>query len=94
MLDFHTGPGTKANKHSTANQTKPKARLYLHALPCLSWLKCVCSLLYFVFTGSALLQKLAEIWTQFYTSVLPTLQAIFIPVQVRNNKNSNVILIV
>lgn len=35
-------------------------------------------------TGSELLQKLAEIWTQFYTSILPTLQAIFIPVQVRD----------
>ena len=33
--------------------------------------------------GTALLQKLSDIWTQFYTSILPTLQAIFAPVQVR-----------
>ncbi len=33
-------------------------------------------------TGDYLLNKLAEIWTQFYTSILPTLQAIFVPVQV------------
>ena len=32
--------------------------------------------------GAALLQKLADVWTQFYTSILPTLQAIFVPVQV------------
>ena len=32
--------------------------------------------------GHALLKKLATIWTQFYTSILPTLQAMFTPVQV------------
>ena len=32
--------------------------------------------------GEALIRKLASLWTQFYTSILPTLQAIFAPVQV------------
>jgi hypothetical protein len=32
--------------------------------------------------GLDLLKKLATVWTQFYTSILPTLQAIFAPVQV------------
>lgn len=35
--------------------------------------------------GLALLKKLAAIWTQFYTSILPTLQAMFAPVQVLAN---------
>ena len=35
--------------------------------------------------GATLLQKLADIWAQFYTSILPSLQAIFYPVQVRAN---------
>lgn len=34
--------------------------------------------------GVSLLKKLAVIWTQFYTSILPTLQAIFAPVQLEN----------
>ena len=38
--------------------------------------------LIFPHTGVSLLKKLASIWTQFYTSILPTLQAIFAPVQV------------
>ena len=32
--------------------------------------------------GEVLIRKLASLWTQFYTSILPTLQAIFAPVQV------------
>ncbi len=32
--------------------------------------------------GVALLDKLSEIWTQFYTSILPTLLAMFAPIQV------------
>lgn len=35
--------------------------------------------------GEMLIKKLATIWTQFYTSILPTLQAIFATVQVRSN---------
>ena len=35
--------------------------------------------------GEILIKKLATIWTQFYTSILPTLQAIFAPVQVYVN---------
>jgi hypothetical protein len=34
--------------------------------------------------GPTLLKKLAAIWTQFYTSILPTLQAMFSPVQLEN----------
>ncbi|CAI8007947.1 Proline-rich protein 5 [Geodia barretti] len=34
--------------------------------------------------GLELLKKLATVWTQFYTSILPTLQAIFAPVQLEN----------
>ena len=33
-------------------------------------------------TGDVLLQKLAQIWSVFYTSILPTLQAFFATVQV------------
>ena len=36
----------------------------------------------YIGTGLDLLKKLASIWTQFYTSILPTLQAIFAPIQV------------
>ena len=32
--------------------------------------------------GENLIKKLATIWSQFYTSILPTLQALFAPVQV------------
>ena len=32
--------------------------------------------------GLTLLEKLSDVWTQFYTSILPTLQVIFAPVQV------------
>ena len=34
--------------------------------------------------GETLIKKLATVWSQFYTSILPTLQAIFAPVQVEN----------
>ena len=32
--------------------------------------------------GEELVKKMVTIWTQFYTSILPTLQALFAPVQV------------
>ena len=32
--------------------------------------------------GETLINKLSVVWSQFYTSILPTLQAIFAPVQV------------
>ena len=32
--------------------------------------------------GEALIKRMAAIWSQFYTSILPTLQALFAPVQV------------
>ena len=32
--------------------------------------------------GGILLDKLSHVWVQFYTSILPTLQAFFAPIQV------------
>ena len=32
-------------------------------------------------SGNVLLKKLATVWTQFFTSILPTLQAIFVTVE-------------
>jgi len=34
-------------------------------------------------TGNVLLTKLADVWTQFFTSILPTLQAIFATVELK-----------
>jgi hypothetical protein len=34
-------------------------------------------------TGTALLDKLSNVWIQFYTSILPTLQAFFAPIQLK-----------
>lgn len=41
-----------------------------------------------------LLDKLGQVWVQFYTSILPTLQAFFAPIQVSNNNmlSNNLIL--
>ena len=37
---------------------------------------CICT------SGPELLEKLAETWTQFFTIILPTLEAIFVPTQI------------
>ena len=33
-------------------------------------------------SGPELLEKLADTWTQFFTHILPTLEAIFVPTQI------------
>lgn len=40
-----------------------------------------CPLLLYT-SGAELLEKLAETWTQFFTHILPTLEAIFVPTQI------------
>ena len=58
--------------------------IYIHLTLslCMHVISCVCVCVCVCVTGVSLLKKLAVIWTQFYTSILPTLQAIFAPVQV------------
>ena len=47
--------------------------------PCVSYVVlCYCICL----SGPELLEKLAETWTQFFTHILPTLEAIFVPTQI------------
>ena len=36
-------------------------------------------------SGNVLLKKLGDVWTQFFTSILPTLQAIFATVEYQMN---------
>jgi hypothetical protein len=67
----------KEGMHCTLIQNRQKVRLWAYV----DEQYCVSSL-YNVATGLDLLKKLAIVWTQFYTSILPTLQAIFAPVQV------------
>ena len=72
------GPDTE-ERHDHSQTRSRGSRRCVHAR--LNILLCVqCTLCAII--GMELLKKLASIWTQFYTSILPTLQAIFAPVQV------------
>lgn len=44
-------------------------------------------------SGATLLEKLSDVWSQFYTSILPTLQVIFAPVQLRGQSIRTITLI-
>ncbi|KAL5487403.1 hypothetical protein EMCRGX_G019997 [Ephydatia muelleri] len=44
-------------------------------------------------SGTILLEKLSDIWSQFYTSILPTLQVIFAPIQLRGQSIRSITLI-